>query len=123
MKKICLKIGVILGILALGIILDSGLVNATLGEGFNSGVYNQVTSEQPTELDNTLYKVVSTIVLILQIAAMAGVVITGVKYMYAGSEDKAKIKETLIWVIFGAIFVFAAPKIIEFVINASNNIF
>lgn len=122
MKKICLKIGVILGILALGIILNLECVNATLGQGFDTGVYNQVTSEQATELDDTLYKVVSTIVLILQIAAMAGVVITGVKYMYAGAQDKAKIKQTLIWLIVGAIFVFAAPKVIQFVIDAGNNV-
>ena len=42
--------------------------------------------------------------------------------MYAASNDKAKIKETLIWLIIGTVFVFAAPRVIEFVSSIGNNI-
>lgn len=123
MKKNVFKITVLLLVFTLIIGINFQYVNAALGEGLDNSIYNSVTSEQSTELDNTLYRVVSTIILILQILAMAGVVITGVRYMYAGSEDKAQIKQTLIWMIFGAIFVFAAPSIITFIINTGNNIF
>lgn len=105
------------------IIITQNIVYATLGGQLDTGIYNQVTSEQATELDNTLYKIAGTIITILQVAAMAGVVVTGVKYMYAGSEDKGKIKQTLIWVVVGAIFVFAAPKIINLITGAGNGVF
>lgn len=105
------------------IIITQNIVYATLGGQLDTGIYNQVTSEQATELDNTLYKIAGTVITILQVAAMAGVVVTGVKYMYAGSEDKGKIKQTLIWVVVGAIFVFAAPKIINLITGAGNGVF
>ncbi len=98
-------------------------INASLGEGFNTDIYNQVTTEQNTEIDNALFRISGTVILILQILAIAGVVITGVRYMYAGAEDKGKIKQTLIWVIIGAIFVFSASAVINFVTNSGNNIF
>lgn len=104
-------------------IIFTSTLYAALGDGFNEGVYNSVTSEKATKLDDTLYKVAGTVLLILQVCAMAGVVITGVKYMYAGSEDKGKIKQTLIWMVIGTIFVFAAPAIINLISNASNNVF
>lgn len=104
----------------ISLFLTSSNVFATLGNGFNEGLYNQVTSEGATDLDKPVFKIMHTIMILLQVCAMAGVVITGVKYMYAGSEDKGKIKQTLIWLVIGSIFVFAAPSIITFISNASK---
>lgn len=118
-KKGILKIGVMFVLLYL---VCSTCIFATLGSGFNENLYNQVANEGNTTLDNTISKIGSTIFLVLQIAAICGVVYTGVRYMYASSNDKAKIKETLIWLIVGTIFVFAAPAIIDFITRASNNI-
>ena len=97
-------------------------VKATLGEGFNTHLYDDVTSEKSTELDGLLFKIAGTVMLVLQILAIAGVVITGVKYMYASSDDKGRIKQTLIWVVVGAIFVFAASTVINFITDTGNNI-
>lgn len=97
-------------------------VKAKLGDGFNTNLYNDVTSEKDTELDNALFNVAGTVMLVLQILAIAGVVITGVKYMYASSDDKGRIKQTLIWVVVGAIFVFAASTVINFITDTGNNI-
>lgn len=97
-------------------------VFATLGDGLNTGILNNVLKENPTNIDGFLSRIGSTILIILQVAAVAGVVFTGVKYMYAASNDKAKIKETLIWLIIGTVFVFAAPRVIEFVSSIGNNI-
>lgn len=119
LKKKILKIA---GIFMFCYFVFSTQIFATLGEGFNNSLYNNVTSEQDTELDGLLFNIAGTVMLILQILALAGVVITGVKYMYAGSEDKGKIKQTLIWVIIGAILVFAASTVINFVSNTGNSL-
>ena len=95
---------------------------AVLGNGFNEDLYGNVANEGNTALDGVMSRVGSTILLVLQVAAVCGVVFTGVKYMYAASNDKGKIKETLIWLIVGTILVFAAPTIIGFITNISNNV-
>ncbi len=119
LKERILKIGFVFILIY---VISNTYIFATLGSGLNESLYNQVANEGNTALDNTISKVGSTIFLILQIAAVGGVVYTGVKYMYASSNDKAKIKETLIWLIIGTIFVFAAPAVINFITDASNNI-
>ena len=101
---------------------DIPKVYAVLGEGLNSGIAEQVMQESRTPLDGTISKVTGSIIVILQVSAMAGVVFMGVKYMFAASEDKAKIKQTLIWVVVGAIFVFAAPTVINFISRISANL-
>lgn len=95
---------------------------AVLGNGFNDELYNEVANEENTDLDVIISRIGSTILLVLQVVAVCGVVFTGVKYMYAASNDKAKIKETLIWLIIGTILVFSAPAVIDFIINISNNV-
>src|SRR5690625_4734791 len=116
LKERILKIGFVFILIY---VISNTYIFATLGSGLNESLYNQVANEGNTALDNTISKVGSTIFLILQIAAVGGVVYTGVKYMYASSNDKAKIKETLIWLIIGTIFVFAAPAVINFITDAS----
>lgn len=123
MKKINNKIIAFVLIIIIFFSATFEYVNASLGGRLDSSLYNQVTSEQDTELDGALSNVASTIMIILQVLAIAGVVITGIRYMYAGSEDKAKIKQTLIWIVVGAIFVFAASTIINFITDSGNSIF
>lgn len=122
MKKIIKKAIPLSIMLIIFLEMNFNYINATLGEGLNNNIYSNVTSEQSTELDGTLSTIASTIMVVLQVLAIAGVVITGVRYMYAGSEDKGKIKQTLIWVIIGSVFVFSASTIISFITNSGNSI-
>lgn len=121
MKKNRTKIIVILLFITIAFI-GNHFTYATLGGAFDKNIYNKVTSESNTAIDNTVYRVTSTIITTLQIVALMGVVITGVKYMYAGSDDKAKIKQTLIWLIIGTIFVFAAPAVISFIKDSGSTV-
>ena len=99
-------------------------VYAEFGSGLDTTIYGEVTAndDDAGELMQPVGRVLATVVLILQICAVAGVVFMGVKYMYAASEDKAKIKQTLIWLIIGTIFVFAAPTIINFISNSADRV-
>ena len=64
LKKEILKIA---GIFIFCYFVFSTHIFATLGEGFNSNLYNNVTSEQSTELDGLFFNVAGTVMLILQI--------------------------------------------------------
>lgn len=121
MKKNRTKIIVILLFITIAFV-GNYFIYAKLGDPFDKNVYDKVTDESNTKLDNTVYRVTSTIITTLQIVALMGVVITGVKYMYAGSDDKAKIKQTLIWLVIGTIFVFAAPAVISFIKDSGSTV-
>ncbi len=122
MRKNIMKKVLFIGIVLVVCLVSVNITYAALGGPLDSNLYGQVTSEASTELDATLWKIAGSIMTILQVCALAGVVITGVKYMYAGSEDKGRIKQTLIWLVIGSVFVFAAPRVIDFVANAGKSI-
>lgn len=64
----------------------------------------------------------STVLTVLQILAIAAVVFAGVKYMFAAADQKAEIKNGMIGLVVGAILVFAASTIVQFIINAANEV-
>ncbi len=125
MKKIINKKNIfkVLVILMFTFIMINTYTFATLGDGLNETILGNVTDENydtGSDILKPIKKVFSTIYTIFQIIGLGGVVYTGVKYMYAGAEDKAQIKKTLFWLVIGVMFLFAAPAIIDFISNASN---
>jgi hypothetical protein len=48
--------------------------------------------------------------------------ILGVKYMISGADEKANIKEKLIWYVVSAVLIFGAVAIFNIVINVLNKI-
>ena len=64
----------------------------------------------------------STILTVLQICAIAAIVFAGVKYMFASADGKAEIKNGMIGLVVGAILVFAASTVVQFIINASEEV-
>ena len=119
-KILCLAV---IFALSIAIVLPS-TVYAAFGSGFNPDIYKDVTTDDGSAgaLETPIQNVYASIILLLQAAAVIGVVLMGVKYMFAASEDKAKIKQTLIWVIVGTIFVFSAPRVINFIAGAANQV-
>lgn len=64
----------------------------------------------------------ATIAVLVQIASVACVVFAGLRYMFASADQKADIKQGLIYLSIGAILVFGAITIIQFVVNATGEI-
>ncbi len=62
-----------------------------------------------------------TVVVIVQILAVAAVVFAGLRYMFASADQKADIKKSMGILAIGAVLVFAATTIIGFVVNAANS--
>ena len=53
---------------------------------------------------------------------MAGIVINGLRYMYAGSQDKGKIKQSLIYIIIGTILVFGTKIFVDIITGTWNTV-
>lgn len=71
---------------------------------------------------NTTKSVWATVVVIVQILSVACVVFAGLRYMFASADQKADIKQGLAFIAIGAILVFSAVTIINFVVSAANEI-
>lgn len=104
---------------------DVVLANTTLGDGLNSGVLTNVTRKDTTlsgQFEGSVGTIYSTLYMIMRVLCIAGIVIQGVRYMYAESGAKAKIKQSLIYIIIGTVFVFAAGPIIDKLVDVFNQV-
>ena len=63
-----------------------------------------------------------TVKVIVRILAIAAVVFSGVRYMFAASEERAEIKKGLIYLTIGALIVFGATYIINAIVGATGEI-
>lgn len=75
-----------------------------------------------TTVDNMVGQVWGTVLTIAQILAFAAVVFAGVRYMFASADQKADIKKGLVYLIIGAILVFAASTVVKLVVLGVNNV-
>jgi len=64
----------------------------------------------------------STMKIIIQILAVAAIVFTGLRYMFASADGKADIKSQTVTLILGAVLVFGAVEVAQFVYKATNEI-
>lgn len=83
--------------------------------GYNEGTVSNAIKEK-------MGYIWATIATIVQLAAVACVVFAGLRYMFASSDQKADIKQGMIYLVIGAILVFGAISIIRLVGNAAISI-
>lgn len=85
-------------------------------------IWNNAQGSGVSSVTGAANKIWSTVLLILQICAVAAIVFAGVKYMFASADQKADIKNGMIGLVVGAILVFAASTVVQFIINAANEV-
>lgn len=73
-----------------------------------------------TNLTSTVWATVSSVV---QVLAVAAVVIAGIRYMFASADAKADIKKQTIIIVVGAALVFAAVPLLRLVQDLANSLF
>lgn len=73
-------------------------------------------------INDAATRVWSTVLTILQIAAVAAIVIAGVRYMFSSAEQKADIKKGMVILVVGAVLVFGASTVVQFILTASEEI-
>ena len=75
---------------------------------------------QVTKVTGNLWSTVQTVV---QVLAIAAIVFAGVRYMFASADQKADIKKQTVILIVGAVLVFAAVPLAQFISKAGAGIF
>ena len=114
MKKIILP--VILFTLVIFISFGSNVLATTA----DLTTFPEIESEGIASLNKITENVWATVLTILQILAFAAIIIAGVRYMFASADQKADIKKGLIYLVIGAILVFASSTIVKVVVNATE---
>jgi hypothetical protein len=116
--KILLKM---LPIFLVVVVLLAPVVSATVT---NNGIAVTMPGSNGSigKIDNAAKAIWGTIQTVVQILAIAAVIIAGVRYMLAGPNDKADIKKQTVALVFGAILVFAAVPVINFIIGIFNQV-
>ena len=117
MKKIMLRV---MPIVLVALMLVSTTVFADVNK--LDKVEQSANGTGVTVVENAVSKIWSTVLLILQICAVAAIVFAGVKYMFASADQKADIKSGMIGLVVGAILVFAASTIVKFIISATEQV-
>ena len=63
--------------------------------------------------NNAVRGIWGTVLLVLQICAVAAFVLAGVRYMFASADQKADIKKSMGVLAIGAVLVFGATTVLE----------
>lgn len=114
-KKIFLRVIPI--VLVLVVIVTTNVFGFdNFSTGMNPG------KQDVTSAKNAVQRIWGTVLLILQILAVAAVVIAGIRYMFASADAKADIKKQSIGLVVGAILVFAASTVINFIIKVTEQV-
>ena len=71
---------------------------------------------------NTVRSLTKTILLILQVASVAGIIFTGIKYMFASTDAKADMKKSATSLVIGLIIVFGASAVIDITVSIFGDI-
>lgn len=115
MKKLAIVLGVIMLFSAMGSVFAFGGDPVLKDPGYNTDyVSNNITSKA-----KDIWKTISVLV---QIASVACIVFAGLRYMFTSADQKADIKQGLIFLTIGAVLVFGATLIIDFVARATEQI-
>jgi len=83
---------------------------------------NLTATDAPTEVTTLANSIWGTVMTVIQILAIGAIVIAGIRYMFASADTKADIKKQTITLIVGAVFVFAAFPIVQFISETAKKI-
>lgn len=125
MKKSRKIFATVLPILMLVAVMFVSFAPSIMAAGNDGGVQdiiNKANTDGVASIDTATNRVWSTVLTILQIAAVAAIVIAGVRYMFASAEQKADIKNGMVILILGAVLVFGASTVVQFILTASKEI-
>lgn len=89
----------------------------------DTGYKKFTTSEQEiSELKKPVTKITKTILLILQVASVAGIMLNGIVYMFLSADAKANIKKQSINLVIGLVIVFGASSIISIITSIASDV-
>lgn len=116
---------ILLRVIPVFLVLTVVLTSSVFGFGnFNTNSMQNIGTESSglNTVNSAVSKAWNTVTLILQILAVAAIVFAGVRYMFASADAKADIKKQTIGLVVGAILVFGASMIVNFIINVISEV-
>ena len=115
-KSIIAKVMVVVFILCVAIIPQIDVFATGISTNFPA------SSGSIQKIDTSVKKIWGTVTTVVQILAFAAIVFAGLRYMFASADQKADIKKGLGMLTIGSILVFLASTVVQFVINAADEI-
>lgn len=118
-KKIFLRILPVL--IVLMVVFTTNVFAANAGfSNFNGDMQvNANTGGKTVKVIGNVWGIVLTV---LQVAAIAAIVFSGVRYMFASADSKADIKKQMIWLVVGGVLVFAASTVVKLITTVANDV-
>ena len=116
----------VLGVIFMALILISCIINVTYAsgeftvEGINSELEN--TDISGSKAAQSVKKIWGTILLVLQVLAVAAFCFAGVKYMFASADTKANLKNRMVGLMVGAVLVFGATGVINLIVAIMSDV-
>lgn len=101
-----------------------GVLFFYLAEGLTTFFQKNVgnTLQGTTSTDNLIGTIWKTLTPVITVVCIAGLVFVGLKYMWSPAENKAKMKNQAVLVVFGLILTMSALPFVEFLVNNGNNV-
>lgn len=87
----------------------------SFGEGFDPSQIPSGNIEDVGKTKGIFDNVYTTVLFLIQVASVAGIIICGIRYMYASADAKADIKAGMMPLVIGIILVFCASTVAQFV--------
>lgn len=73
-------------------------------------------------VQNDVSDIWSSFLTVAQVLAIAAVIFSGLRYMFASADQKADIKRSMGILALGAILVFATTTVLKFVVKAGKDV-
>ena len=116
----------VLGVIFMALILISCIINVTYASGeftvesINSELAN--TDISGSKAAQSVKKIWGTILLVLQVLAVAAFCFACVKYMFASADTKANLKNRMVGLMVGAVLVFGATGVINLIVAIMSDV-
>ena len=85
-----------------------------------TGIGGTITSAK--DWNNMAEQIIWIINTLVHYSAFAGIIVLGLRYMFASAEGKSRLKTSLGALVIGLMFVFSASKVVDFIIKIGDEI-
>lgn len=103
-------------------IRDILILGNSTGQNGISGSTTHLIFFQSSDLTQTFSRVFSLVLIVAQLVAVAVIVYNGVKFIFAGADAKAQLKEKSPLMIAGVILIFCTLTVLRFIVSIVTNI-
>lgn len=89
-------------------------------ELLNPNITITENSNKIDEITNSATKIYNTVAIVVQVVAVIGIIVVGLRYMFASADAKADLKKSLLAVAIGCALAFSAGTVVNFVTSVAD---